>query len=430
MRFNSRLLCSMRPTLSAMNQRKACWLYANTGSRMLTLAEVHGEASMTRVCVKWRVSFCVSWFVAVPGSVFAQQSSAISDQFAQVGAGNFFSCGITVSGGMVYCWGYDESKSLWAESSDASCAAAVSRPVSCRTSPTAVQIPKQIRSISVGGQRACGITTDGSAYCWGGSEGLGHSYTVLPNVFATVAVGYTRACALTAAGAAYCWSGGWDSIPRRVPGKHRFRSLAVGDVHTCGITIDLDVMCWGSDRFGELGIGKSGVQLEKPSSRVRADVLFSNVTVSNRHTCALTPVGVVYCWGDNRSGELGTASTAGSALPVRVHTDVKFKFLTAGDGFTCGLTTAGVAYCWGSNAYGELGRDSVSSRCGSEQFPCSNGPAVVSGKRDFRSLDAGNHHVCGVAMDGDTYCWGFNNYGQIGSAMPQLRTQNRVTVGH
>ena len=32
-----------------------------------------------------------------------------------------------------------------------------------------------------------------------------------------------------------------------------------------------------------------------------------------------------------------------------------FAYIKAGDISTCGLTSTGVAYCWGDNEYGQLG---------------------------------------------------------------------------
>ena len=35
--------------------------------------------------------------------------------------------------------------------------------------------------------------------------------------------------------------------------------------------------------------------------------------------------------------------------------DLTFAYLKAGDLSTCGVTTTGVGYCWGDNEYGQLG---------------------------------------------------------------------------
>lgn len=30
------------------------------------------------------------------------------------------------------------------------------------------------------------------------------------------------------------------------------------------------------------------------------------------------------------------------------------------------------------------------------------------------TITAGEHHTCGITDTGDTYCWGYNGYGQLG----------------
>jgi alpha-tubulin suppressor-like RCC1 family protein len=34
---------------------------------------------------------------------------------------------------------------------------------------------------------------------------------------------------------------------------------------------------------------------------------------------------------------------------------LEFAYIKAGELFTCGVTSEGVAYCWGDNEYGQLG---------------------------------------------------------------------------
>ena len=40
-------------------------------------------------------------------------------------------------------------------------------------------------------------------------------------------------------------------------------------------------------------------------------------------------------------------------MPVSL--SLVFQSISAGETFTCGVTTGGVAYCWGDNEYGQLG---------------------------------------------------------------------------
>jgi alpha-tubulin suppressor-like RCC1 family protein len=41
-------------------------------------------------------------------------------------------------------------------------------------------------------------------------------------------------------------------------------------------------------------------------------------------------------------------------------------------------------------------------------------PTEVNGDLEFAGLDAGTSHVCGVTVQGQVYCWGSNESGQLG----------------
>jgi alpha-tubulin suppressor-like RCC1 family protein len=73
---------------------------------------------------------------------------------------------------------------------------------------------------------------------------------------------------------------------------------------------------------------------------------------------------------------------------------------------TCGVTTAGAAYCWGLNNFGQLGDNSTTNR---------TSPVAVTGGLSFAAVSAGGQHTCGVTTAGTAYCWGSNSSGQLGN---------------
>ena len=77
------------------------------------------------------------------------------------------------------------------------------------------------------------------------------------------------------------------------------------------------------------------------------------------HTCALTPGGSAYCWGDNQDGQLGDDSNTERDTPSPVVGGYAFSTISAGGKHTCGVTTAGELYCWGLNSHGQLGNNST-----------------------------------------------------------------------
>ena len=84
--------------------------------------------------------------------------------------------------------------------------------------------------------------------------------------------------------------------------------------------------------------------------------------------------------------------------------------LATGTFHTCGLDVNGAAYCWGHNQYGQLGN---STNLG--VTTANPTPTVVAGGLVFNSLTAGTWHTCGLTAAGTAYCWGANWSGQLGN---------------
>lgn len=117
--------------------------------------------------------------------------------------------------------------------------------------------------------------------------------------------------------------------------------------------------------------------------------------------------------------EVGAAGPGGP-----VFSDDELSSVAAGALLTCGLTTSGAAYCWGDNNWGELGSGATG--------PYSSTPVTVTGGHTFVGVVAGLAHACGLTSSGEAWCWGDNADAQIGTGVaggvhptPQL-----VTGGH
>src|SRR5205085_1454701 len=120
---------------------------------------------------------------------------------------------------------------------------------------------------------ACGIATDARAYCWGdnewgqagdGTRDVAYDSIMSPKrnsprsvvgglQFSSIYAGHMQRCALTSDGSAYCWGGDYGVAPTRVEsGTVRFASLAVRR-HICGLDASGTAYCWGTNDYGELG---------------------------------------------------------------------------------------------------------------------------------------------------------------------------------
>ncbi|UCF19821.1 MAG: hypothetical protein JSU87_18235 [Gemmatimonadota bacterium] len=179
-----------------------------------------------------------------------------------------------------------------------------------------------------------------------------------------------------------------------------------GNEHACGLTEGGALYCWGDNTFGQLGDG-TNLDSNVPV-RVAGGLLFTQVDAAETHTCALTADGDSYCWGDNTLGQLGDGTNTASNVPVQVAGGRTFAWINAANhGFhTCGVTVNNAAYCWGDNDFGQLGDNSTTP---------ANTPQAVSGGISFDMVSGGLDHTCGVSSNGTGYCWGRNSARQLGN---------------
>jgi alpha-tubulin suppressor-like RCC1 family protein len=405
-------------------------------------------------------------------------------------AGNFFTCGLAAEG-RSYCWGFNDAGQL---AKGTGVVETVDRPSSPVTLGDSLGGPfPTFRQLAVGRNHACGVTLARQLLCWGtGNAALGATTpTLITEVnsvasTAAVATGEIHTCVLDIGGKIRCagenqrgelgrpTSGDpvldtlrtgtnptvLDSISDPLVGfvgGLRYSAVTAGQLHTCafprfdptrttGVTNTMRPLCWGDNTAGQLGNGTT-------SQRVRPDTvaIFPGVTAYDstslvagaQHTCVLSAAGDAYCWGSNAFGQLGNSGTTGTGARqlkmVRVSGGRKFVRLAAGDYHTCGIDReTGNAYCWGRNNVGQLGNGGTG---------ISAAPVLVTRPSDapagqrFIQLSLGELHSCGVlgtafgtgtlAPTGTAYCWGDNEYGQLGDGarsgnLSPARTPKRV----
>jgi len=73
------------------------------------------------------------------------------------------------------------------------------------------------------------------------------------------------------------------------------------------------------------------------------------------HTCSLSSLGIVQCWGQNTFGQVGDGTQSNRAIPVMVQLGNRAFDVSAGKQHTCALILPGKAVCWGQNTWGQLG---------------------------------------------------------------------------
>jgi Tol biopolymer transport system component/alpha-tubulin suppressor-like RCC1 family protein len=263
--------------------------------------------------------------------------------------------------------------------------------------------------------------------------------------FASVDAGTRESCGVTTQGAGYCWGnnewgsigsgkGGWFSGPTNDPmwwpspvpvvGGLVFTTISVGGAHTCGVTANGAGYCWGFGYNGQRGDGRSdtGGRTANTPRAVLGGLSFATISAGNGHTCGVTTGGAAYCWGAGGGGALGTGRpNFYQSTPGAVTGGLTFTAVSAGSEYTCGLTSDGAAYCWGVNDFGQVGSG------GTAYYEFS--PVPVAGGLTFATISAGSRHTCGLTADGTAYCWGDNTKGQLGDGTTTRQATPVAVVG-
>jgi len=94
--------------------------------------------------------------------------------------------------------------------------------------------------------------------------------------------------------------------------------------------------------------------------------------------------------------------------------------VTHGDAFACVVAHRGEVWCWGSNEWGQIGAGSRADRI--------EAPTRVVGITGARRVFAGSQHACAIVADGRVVCWGSNDTGQTGSATFYLPPARELVV--
>ena len=225
---------------------------------------------------------------------------------------------------------------------------------------------------------------------------------------ASVASGGSHSCAVLTSGGVVCWglnSAGQlgngsttnSSTPVAVSGLSAgVASIAVGGNTSCAVLTSGVIKCWGDDSSGQLGDGSPSANSSTPVtvSGISTGVV---VAVSLTHTCAVITGGAVTCWGSGIGAApvaLAGISSGATAVAVGLY-------------HSCAVVT-GAVKCWGQNGYGQLGNNTTT--------PSATTPvtAVASGAT---AVTAGDQYTCAV-VSGGAKCWGLNGFGELGTGSP------------
>lgn len=373
--------------------------------------------------------------IRIPCSSFIATNSPLPSRctpfWTQITAGEGYTCGVTYSSG-TYCWGANGEGQLGngigGDIGDQ------------RTEPVKVK-NVAFQQVDAGFDHVCGVTRQGDAYCWGdnhrGELGDGTDDISLEpepvnipggtKIF-QISAGSDHTCAVPrgrSGPAAYCWGNNsegqigasnlsYSLDPVSIRNAAYADEISSGRSYTCSIMYGGSqgnrrqgkLFCWGRNAQGQFGNGsQSGY--DAPTA-IDSGVSFVSIAGSQFSTCGLVKDGSVYCFGYNGNGQLGIGNRSDQIEPLEeVSGGHTFVQISGGRGHNCGVTEEGSAFCWGDDDREQLGNG-----------PSSNShsvPVEVMGDYKFRQVSAGQDHTCAVTTDGNAFCWGDNQNGELGN---------------
>lgn len=333
--------------------------------------------------------------------------------------------------GAVLCWGAEKSGRLGTVPQGDSLES------DWRGSPTPTKVPglpAPATAIAAGADHTCALLSDKAITCWGynwnGQLGRGDGVEGRPTAgigqppgrltlkttgtVKDVVAGQGHTCVRFESGEVEC-TGKGDDLETDAFKNRRFHKISLGWKTSCGVGTDGFLWCSGDSASN---------QITNQPNALGSMVLGSidDVSVGYGHICA-TPRGAArpQCWGNCAgfgvpSGQGGCPTFPGGrvALPGNPTGGMSPTALDAGGAHTCWLEASDV-YCVGASTSGEAGT--------SEQMRTAPGEPIL---KDARAVSASGSHTCAVTSAGDVFCWGNNDFGQLGYAGKGSPTATKV----
>ena len=205
------------------------------------------------------------------------------------------------------------------------------------------------------------------------------------------------------------------------------QAVAAGAAHSLALRRDGTVWAWGYNGYGQLGIN-SNVSRSAKAVRVVGDPEIdalpegiTSIAAGGSHSLALDGLGRVWGWGYNGYGQLGDGTTTDRLVPTRVifPEAVTIIAIAAGGSTSLAIDSNHEVWGWGYNKYGQAGTAPGVGEDGVRQIvpakvKLTDAPDPVTYLTAVSKIAVGLDHSLALREDGTMWAWGFNSYRQLG----------------
>lgn len=319
---------------------------------------------------------------------------------------------------------------------------------SCNASSSNNNSSPHVVAVDTAGSLSVALMSDGTIWAWGESS-LAHlgptNMDTMPNQFDFV----------------------WTPVNCNVSTQlniSNVKSVSIGDNYIIFLKEDGTIWAWGDNQFGQLGNGEYDDTKNNVNKEIVQVANLTNIiaiSAGGSHCLALKNDGTIWAWGSNRYGELGDGKTSnGEFVPVQVTSLSHVIGISAGYFYSVALTDNGSVWTWGNNGFDDGNNE---SRPFPVKLSISNVTAISAGLNDYSlalkrdgtvwiwgdnvgqyldepvkigglsgivAVSAGNSQSMALGGDGSVWIWGENQEGQLGLGVlygPDITTPVKVS---
>jgi alpha-tubulin suppressor-like RCC1 family protein len=308
-----------------------------------------------------------------------------------------------------------------------------------------------------GTAQSVGASGPTSLWAWGynffgqlGVSGVSSSATPvqaggLPASLVAIGGGQNHSLAVASGGSVSAWGDNFQgqlgngtttsgSTPVQVSNLSGASAVAGGNLHSLALRSDGTVWAWGWNIDGQLGNGTNTDSLVP----VRASGLsgVSAIASGYNHSLALRSDGTVWAWGEGVCGEMGNGANTNSNVAIKVPSLSGVVAIAGGYETSFAVKSDGTAWTWGGTCNAIKPNTAVPLQVGgvsgatavadthilkndgtvwSLWSTTSSQPAQIPGLSDVSAIASEGGHSMALKLDGTVWCWGQNQFGQLGN---------------